>query len=257
MKLDGGVNGVDNDGDMISTDHDGLDYPNGVPDLPEGGGPAWNILDSIGVFSELSVPGGNAGEAIYGRTYAPINFGPEIPGQMYSFLDNGVPTSVTFQPNITSGQTYVGLGYELEHIARWGNSTGQTAADWHITNLTNNSLSGFTGPADGFRQSGHYHDLPLGSNDFVETNQFVPYGVNLNNTIGAANYPLNVTKLPWDYNNNGVVDAPTMSCGGKQCRQRPICEPMAMAEKKSKRTIMHSGEVASATLWGGPVPEAH
>ncbi|MCC7475466.1 MAG: hypothetical protein IT425_08730 [Pirellulales bacterium] len=196
---------VDNNGDMNASDHDGLDYPNGVPDLP-GGGHAWDILDSIGVFSELSDTSG-PGEAIYGRTYAKINFGPEIPGQQYSFLDGGVPTTVTFEPNITIDQVYVGLGFEVEMVARWGNSTGQTAADWHITNLTNNPLSGFTSIADGYRQSGAYHDSPVGSDDFVQTNQFVPYGANLTSTIGSANYPANLTQLPWDYNANGTVDA--------------------------------------------------
>ena len=53
-KLDGSV---DNDGDMDATDYDGLDYPNGVPDLM-GGGPAWSIVDSIGIFSEATIDGG-------------------------------------------------------------------------------------------------------------------------------------------------------------------------------------------------------
>jgi hypothetical protein len=201
MNLDGAV---DNDGDP-TTIHDGLDYPNGVENLP-GDMPAWDIVDSIGIFSESS-NGGSIGEAIYGRTYAKINYGPEIPGETYSFLDNGVPTMVTFEPNITDDQTYIGVGYEIEHIARWGDSIGQVAANWHITNDTNNTNAGFLGAADGFRQSGAYHDSPLGADDFVETNQYVPYGANLTNTIGAANYPLNLTQLPWDYNGNGEVDA--------------------------------------------------
>ncbi len=199
--LDGSV---DNDDDSVVNDHDGLDYPNGVADLSLNN-PAWTILDSIGVFSE-GTGGTTIGEAVYGRTYSKINFGPEIPGQSYSYFDPGVGdfVSITFQPNLTPDQTYVGLGYEVEHIARWGNSTGQTAADWHITNVTDKSPSGFTSPADGFRQSGHYHDNP--NDDYVETNQYVPYGANMTNTIGAANYPLNLTHLPWDYNNNNVVD---------------------------------------------------
>jgi hypothetical protein len=29
----------------------------------------------------------------------------------------------------------------------------------------------------------------------------------MTNTLGSANYPLNQTSLPWDYNHDGVVDA--------------------------------------------------
>jgi hypothetical protein len=202
QNLDGGV---DNDGDSSSIDKDGLDYPNGVPDLSPNN-PAWTIVDAVGVFSE-GTGGTTLGEAVYGRTYATINFGPEIPGQNYSYFDpgQGEIVSFTFQPNIRPDQKYVGVGYEVEQIARWGNSTGQTAPDWHITNVTNNALSGFTSVAGGFRQSGHYHDNP--NDDFVETNQYVPYGANMTDTIGSANYPANLLQLPWDYNKNGTTDA--------------------------------------------------
>ncbi|MEX2115040.1 MAG: hypothetical protein WD845_17735 [Pirellulales bacterium] len=119
----------------------------------------WTILDSIGIHSEF-------GESQYGRLYAPINFGPDGPS------------------NVESGATYVAVGYEIEFIARYGNSTGQTPADWHVSNLTDNVLAGYTGNGD-FRQSGD----PQGSPTFVETNQGVPYGTNLTNTLGAPNYP--------------------------------------------------------------------
>src|SRR5262245_55989275 len=43
------------------------------------------------------------------------------------------------------GAEYVGLGYEVEYLGRWGKSTGQTPADWHVSNLTDNSGSGSAG----------------------------------------------------------------------------------------------------------------
>jgi hypothetical protein len=35
----------------------------------------------------------------------------------------------------------------------------------------------------------------------------VPYGTPITTTLGGANYPLNQTTLPWDYNHDGVVNA--------------------------------------------------
>jgi hypothetical protein len=90
-------------------------------------------------------------------------------------------------------------------VGRWGNSTGEADSDWHISNLTNDPLSGFANAADGFRQSGSYHDDQ--DTDFVETNQFVPYGANMTDTLGDENYPLNLASLPWDYNGDGKVSA--------------------------------------------------
>jgi hypothetical protein len=140
----------------------------------------WTILDSIGIFSD-------AGEAGLGRTYAPINFGPEIPGQE---IDIGLPQPIEFTPNIEPGAVYVGVGYEIEYVGRWGNSTGQTAADWHVSNLTDKPLSGSTGVPD-YRQSGGFHDTPddspPGPTQRVETSQGVPYGTALLDTLGAPN----------------------------------------------------------------------
>ena len=132
-----------------------LDVGNNGLDVPTGRA-GWTILDSIGIHGE-------SGEAAFGRLYGEINFGPES------------------STNIEPGATYVGVGYEIEYIGRWGNSTGQTADDWHISNLTDNALSGFTGTGD-FRQSADPH----GSTN-VESNKEVPYGTNLTNTLGAPN----------------------------------------------------------------------
>ncbi len=133
----------------VDAGNDGLDVPNGHA--------GWTVLDSIGIFSE-------AGEAQYGRLYAPINFGPE-------------PTT-----NLEPGATYVNVGYEIEYAARWGNSTGQTEADWDVSNLTDSVMSGYTGHGD-FRQS---TGDPQGSGP-QETNKNIPYGTNLTNTLGAPN----------------------------------------------------------------------
>ncbi|QDT01163.1 hypothetical protein [Adhaeretor mobilis] len=123
----------------------------------------WTTLDSIGINSEVS--------EIDGRLYAPINF------------SHGVPEE---GGNVEPGAVFIDTDYEIEYIGRWGNSTGSTAADWHATNLTADSNTGSAGSPD-FRQSGTFHDPPLGVDNFVETTQGVPYGMQLANTLGAPN----------------------------------------------------------------------
>ncbi|MGL4512675.1 MAG: hypothetical protein ACRCT8_06250 [Lacipirellulaceae bacterium] len=149
----------------------------------------WTILDSIGIHGE-------ADEA-NGRLYGKVNFGQEPTG------------------NIEPDAVYLGGGYEIEMISRWGDSTGHTLADWHATNLSDRTVAGFFSasattspgppPVIDYRQSGGYHDTPLGS--FVETSQYVPYGTPLTTTLGAPNYPLNLEHLPWDYNQDGAINA--------------------------------------------------
>lgn len=199
MKLDGSV---DNDNDP-ATDYDGLDYPNGVEDLP-GGDPRWEILDSIGVYSERD-------EAAFGRTYSPLTYGPEADGAIVTFFETSTGKLILnheFHPNITDEQTYVDVGFEIEYVVRYGDSTGDSAKDWHVSNLTNETAAGFVSAADGFRQSApDPHGFPRPDGAEFESNQFVPYGTNLTDTLGEPNYPLNQSVLPWDYNQNGVVDA--------------------------------------------------
>lgn len=204
MALDGMV---DNDDDPLTL-HDGLDYPGQ-------GQPGWTILDSIGVFCE-GTTAIQPGESIYGRTYANVNFGPEIPGQEYSWFDAsiGETTTVTFQANLSPGQIYVGTGYEIELIARYGNSTGSGEKDWHATNVTDNGLAGASASSGLFAQAGsdpHGFPRPTGNLETgiyeSESSQYVPYGTPITTTLGAPNYPLNQTLLPWDYNQNGTVDA--------------------------------------------------
>lgn len=137
---------------------------NGLTDdgLPSG----WTILDGIGVISELSETSG--------RLYGLVNFSAGTP-------EGG--------PNVEPGAVFVDVGAELEYVGRWGNSTGSTAADWHATNLTDDSRSGWTGGTD-FRQAAEPHGIPTNfpTGQFVESSQGVPYGKRLVDTLGAPNF---------------------------------------------------------------------
>jgi hypothetical protein len=180
---------VDNDNDPMTL-HDGLDYPGE-------GQPGWSIIDSVGVFVEVNEVG-------LGRTYAPVNFGPEANGHVFLPEFGGVfDESKHREPNAV----YVATGYENEVIARYGNSTGQTARDWHLINVTDNGLAGYKGTGD-FRQAGPgAHGFPRLNGSEAESNQYVPYGTNITGSLGAANFPLDQTFSPFDYNKNGEVDA--------------------------------------------------
>jgi hypothetical protein len=164
---------VRNDGDpvankpMLNVDldvgNDGLDVPTGQL--------GWQILDSVGVFSEV-------GESEFGRSYAPVTFSADA-----------IDTFPGWNPadHVPAGGSYVGLGFELEMLARWGNSFGGALGNWHATNLTNNAASGFQKMGD-LRQSGDPH--PPGPDGILESSQLVPYGTNLTGNLGSANYPL-------------------------------------------------------------------
>ena len=185
----------DNDNDPLTL-NDGLDIPTGKEN--------WVIVDSVGLFSER-------GEAGLGRTYSPISFGPERDGETIPVLQGGPIFNAN--QHVESDTQYIGTGYEIELIARYGNSTGSGPHDWHLTNVTDNPNSGYTNTGD-FRQAGsdpHGFPRPAGDPEALlfeaETNQYVPYGTSMTTTLGAANYPLHQTLLPWDYNQNGTVDA--------------------------------------------------
>ena len=179
----------DNDSNP-ATLSDGLDNPNGQI--------GWQILDSIGLFGE-------AGEAGTGRVYSPTVFGPEKDGQTIPILQGGPIFHAS--EHIEPDATYVGLGYEIEYLARYGDSTGTGPKDWHISNLTDNNLAGPTGAAILRQSGGDPHGYPRPNGKEVESNQFVPYGTNMTDTLGASNYPLNQLSLPWDYNQDGTVNA--------------------------------------------------
>lgn len=196
---------IRNDGDPVTnrpTINFDLDLGNNGLDVPTGR-LDWTILDSIGVFSEFDEawdPDANMGQgALKGRVYAQLNFGPE----------NSANTPGFTQPLMEPGATYVGLDYEIEYLARWGNSAGDVAYNWHASNLTDNPSSGFAGTGD-LRQSGEPHPNlgdPPPPGQFLETNKGVAYGTNLTNTLGLANYPLNVlTPAPGDFDIDADVD---------------------------------------------------
>jgi hypothetical protein len=182
IDLDVGNNGLDN---LVTNNGDYWKIVN--PSL----GRDWTILDSVGFYGEY-------GEALYGRLYGKVNFGQEKIGEP---IDVGLPNPIIYSsPNIEAGATYLGLGYEIEYVGRWGNSTGSTAQDWHISNLTDNALSGSAGVQD-WRQSGGFHDMN-GRDNYVETSQGVAYGTPITNTLGAPN----LFYLDGDFDLDGDVD---------------------------------------------------
>ncbi len=154
----------------------------------------WTILDSIGFTRQA--------QAFTGRYYGKINFGFELPDLN--------PQSITyFDPSqhMAPNATYVGLGYDGQLLDRWGNSTGQTAADWHVPNTTNDPGSGYQSGTTNYRQSGDPHPIndgnintPPPQPSTIESNRGVPYGTILTNTLGAPNFLLG------DYNKDGRVD---------------------------------------------------
>lgn len=151
---------------------------------------SWSVLDSIGVNSE--------GSDVDGLLYAPINFSAGSPDANNPGVGHVPP-----------GATFVDVGYEIEILARWGNSTGSEQADWHASNITNDSLAGFDGPAD-YRQSAEPHGVGTPS-QFVESSQGVPYGTYMVDTPGAPNvYILDGDYDPVydgeEYVFNGIVD---------------------------------------------------
>ncbi|MEM6654757.1 MAG: PEP-CTERM sorting domain-containing protein [Planctomycetota bacterium] len=180
----------------LDTDNNGLDDPNGQA--------GWTILDSVTAFEPF--------EAIFGQAYGKAVFGKEEIGQQV-FFEGGI---VTVNPDLEPGAEYFGGGYEVEHLARWGNSTGQGVDDWHATNLTANPGSGFQaslGIPD-LRQSftGDHGDLatsgintpanqPTPSQGDLESNQGVPYGTVLLDNVGGPNFILG------SFNGDGVVSA--------------------------------------------------
>jgi hypothetical protein len=185
----------------------GFDVDNGnngldLPIQADGAGvhPGWTVVDSISLFAEEN-------EGLAGRAYSPTVFGFEPP-ELVAGMEAGAQYTFLEWPEL-----------EIEYVARWGNSTGAAPADWHVANLTNNTLAGFTNTGD-FRLSAEPH----GSTNPAEweSNQGVPYGTNITNTIGSPNYPLNLlTPTPGDFDGDGDVDQadyeeqwiPRFACG--------------------------------------------
>jgi hypothetical protein len=144
-------------------------------------------------------------ETEFGRLYGQVNFLPR-PG----FLPTG------WQPKIEPGTEFQLLDYEVEYIGRWGNSTGQTVDDWHVSNLTDRRNAGSSGwDAPGgpdWRQScidaagchpsnpGFPNSPPPQPSAGTESNKGVPYGTKLTTTLGAPNY------ITGDFNKDGEVN---------------------------------------------------
>ncbi len=181
---------IKNNGGVVPALNMDLDVGNNGLDHPDGKA-GWEIVDSIGFFGEY-------GEALYGRLYGKVNFGQEFVGEP---IDVGLEDPIIFEtPNIEPGTSYFGIGYEIEYLGRWGNSTGSTYNDWHISNVTDNPTSGSTGTND-WHQSGGFHD-DAESDLYVQTTQGVAYGTAMTNTFGAPN----LFYLDGDFDLDGYVD---------------------------------------------------
>ena len=166
-------------GEDLDVGDDGLDVPTGKA--------GWELLDSIAIAEE--------DDTLTARFYAQVNFASRPLG--------GIPGG--FVPKIEPGAEFEILPYEIEYIGRWGNSVGQTLADWHVSNLSDDNRTGYQN-ADDFRQSGAHPandgdiNTPAPQPAIVETNQGVPYGTILI-TVGSPNFRTG------DFNKDGVVDA--------------------------------------------------
>lgn len=153
----------------------------------------WTIIDAVGLSASQEIE-----DSEFARLYAKVNF----------FADfAAAPLPPGWQPRIEPDADYEVLLYEFEYAGRWGNSTGQTQDDWHVSNITDNFGSGYINNTFLLRQSGdphpvndNNHSTPAPQPAIIETNQGVPYGTILTNTIGGPNY------LKGDYNKDGEVD---------------------------------------------------
>jgi hypothetical protein len=151
----------------------------------------WRILDSIGVTTEF--------DEDFSRLYGKVNFGA-LPGATIEAPETGA--------------TFAHADMEIEYLGRWGNSTGQTIDDWHISNLTLHAGSGsaglFAAGGPDWRQScidgagcppAPDPDDPPPLGIPVESTMGVPYGTQLTTTLGAPNF------ISGDYNKDGRVTA--------------------------------------------------
>jgi hypothetical protein len=173
--------------------NDGLDTREGSPQAPlDDWHEKWDVVDAVGYFAEPN-------HTEFGRLYGQVNFGS---------FDPNFPFGPTWQPNVEPGAEFELQPNEIEYLGRWGNSTGQTADDWHVSNLTDSLGSGYIFNTFLLRQSGDPHppndldpNTPAPQPSFIESNKGVPYGTILTGDLGAPNF------LFGDFNKDGVVDA--------------------------------------------------
>ncbi|MBL9122980.1 MAG: PEP-CTERM sorting domain-containing protein [Planctomycetaceae bacterium] len=152
----GGVAPVLNDD--LDLDNDGFDG------LPTG----WSIVDSIAVLGE-------AGEG-YARFYADVVFAPGAIA--------GPPGGI--EPGATYVNTTPTLN-EIEYVGRVGPNDG--ASNWMVTNLTNDSRSGYTNALRNYAVSGDHAnesnpEVWVGN---VSQPAGFPYGTDITVTLGGPN----------------------------------------------------------------------
>jgi hypothetical protein len=165
----------------------------GLDPLPSG----WEIVDGIGCEMEV-------GES-NGRFYAMVNFGSE-------FVSRAPAGAVVIDVNWGLNGVNDTEDDEIEYLARWGNSTGQTADDWLVGNLTNGPVAPY------FFTTGNYLLAAAGSSHQgpIQCSKNIPYGLIMTRTIGGPNlidvdtiatYWGMTGSIPADLSGDGMVDA--------------------------------------------------
>ncbi|MEM9752580.1 MAG: hypothetical protein AAF916_04265 [Planctomycetota bacterium] len=217
----------------------------GLDPLPEG----WTVIDGIGVAEE--------GEAQFGRLYAPVNYGA---------FDGGQPVT---SGNVEPGAVFVATDFEIEYVARLGESTGQTAGDWWAANLTDNlRRPGFENLPDNppdFRLSAA--DGPQGDQTGdveASTDQF-DYATIVTSHLGAPNIGVAETigGLVGDYDDSGQVEQSDLNLVLNNWGQVAPFEPngdaflSAIVDQEELNRVLNNwgnGE-APPNFAGSPIPE--
>ncbi|MEM1026886.1 MAG: hypothetical protein AAGJ38_02280 [Planctomycetota bacterium] len=217
----------------------------GLDTLPEG----WSIVDGIGVAEE--------GEAEFARLYAPVNYGA---------FESGQPVTGT---NLEPDAVFIPTDFEIEYVARLGDSTGQTAGDWWAGNLTDNLRApGFENLPDNppnFRLSAA--DGPQGDQTGAvesSTDQFA-YATIVTNHLGTSNpgVPEGVGGgIPGDYDDSGQVEQGdlnlVLSDWGGAASFEPNGDPFVTAlvdQEELNRVLSNWGSTAAPSFAGSNVPE--
>jgi hypothetical protein len=237
----------------LDQNDDGLDFSTGRAH--------WTILDSIG-FTDV-------GEATNNpvRYYGKVNFGPEPAGYLGFVPSDHLEPGATYT---TTAPDSTHVGHEIEYLSRWGNSTGQTAADWNVADLSDNPATGYnqTHPWD-FRQScgettgtacepaddGNINTPPPQPTppNYIDSTQGVPFGTIMTNTLGKPNF------LSGDYNKDGVVSTgdyviyrKKVGTTGSDLADNPADGNHDYVVNAADHTVFraHFGQPASATSFG-------
>lgn len=151
--------------------------------------PRLRILDSIGVFEP--------GEGLPTQpafVYAQINFASNTVEP--NFIQAG--STVVVIPLMQHFASLPSYQLEIEAIARYGNSTGQTSADWVMLNITNNAAAGYTlalRPTQGYPLSSEpktFVNVQAGEcwwQPAAPNGRIFPFGAIVQANRGAANLP--------------------------------------------------------------------